>query len=87
LLPLGAQGIRETLRFTRVSWSKTVARTPRMEISLSQGRYLTQTQNKHKQPSTPWVGFEPTIPVFEQAKIFHALDREATVIGTFFIIG
>jgi hypothetical protein len=27
------------------------------------------------------VGFEPTIPAFEQAKIFHALDRAATVIG------
>jgi hypothetical protein len=29
----------------------------------------------------PWVGFEPTIPVFERAKIFHALDGAATVIG------
>jgi hypothetical protein len=27
------------------------------------------------------VGFEPTIPVFEQAKTVHALDREATVTG------
>jgi hypothetical protein len=27
------------------------------------------------------VGFEPTIPVFEQAKAFHALDRAATVTG------
>jgi hypothetical protein len=26
-------------------------------------------------------GFEPTIPVFERAKVFHALDRAATVIG------
>jgi hypothetical protein len=25
--------------------------------------------------------FEPTIPVFERAKIFRALDRAATVIG------
>jgi hypothetical protein len=29
----------------------------------------------------PRVGFEPTNPVFERAKIFHALDRAATVIG------
>jgi hypothetical protein len=29
----------------------------------------------------PWVGFEPTIPVFERAKTVHALDRAATVIG------
>jgi hypothetical protein len=29
----------------------------------------------------PQVGFEPTIPVFEQAKTVHGLDRAATVIG------
>jgi hypothetical protein len=29
----------------------------------------------------PQVGFEPTIPVFERAKIVHVLDRAATVIG------
>jgi hypothetical protein len=28
-----------------------------------------------------WVGFEPTIPVFEREKTFHALDRAATVMG------
>jgi hypothetical protein len=28
----------------------------------------------------PGVGLEPTIPVFEWAKTFHALDRAATVI-------
>jgi hypothetical protein len=28
-----------------------------------------------------WVGFEPTIPAFERAKIGHALDGAATVIG------
>jgi hypothetical protein len=33
-------------------------------ISPSQDRYLTQTQNKHKQTSMRRVGFEPTIPVF-----------------------
>jgi hypothetical protein len=27
----------------------------------------------------PWVGFEPTIPVFEPAKAVHALDRAATL--------
>jgi hypothetical protein len=27
------------------------------------------------------AGFEPTIPVFEQAKTVHALDGVATVIG------
>jgi hypothetical protein len=49
-------------------------------ISPSQGRYLhrtTQTQNKSRQTSMPLVGFEPTIPVFERAKAFHALDRAA----------
>jgi hypothetical protein len=29
----------------------------------------------------PLVGSEHTIPVFERAKIVHALDRAATVIG------
>jgi hypothetical protein len=29
----------------------------------------------------PLLGFEPTIPVFEWAKIVPALDRAATVIG------
>jgi hypothetical protein len=29
----------------------------------------------------PWVGFEPTIPVFERAKTVHALNSAATVIG------
>jgi hypothetical protein len=31
----------------------------------------------------PYVGFEPTIVVFELLKTFHALDRAATVIGLF----
>jgi hypothetical protein len=29
----------------------------------------------------PRVGSEPKIPVFETAKMVHALDRAATVIG------
>jgi hypothetical protein len=29
----------------------------------------------------PLAGFEPTIPVLERAKTFHALDRAATVTG------
>jgi hypothetical protein len=41
----------------------------------------TQTQNKRTQTSIPWVGFEPTISVFERAKTVHALDCTATVIG------
>jgi hypothetical protein len=28
------------------------------------------------------MGFEPTIPVFELGKTFHASDRAATVIGS-----
>jgi hypothetical protein len=34
---------------------------------------ITQTQKKRIQTSTPRVGFEPTTPVFEQAKAVHAL--------------
>jgi hypothetical protein len=29
----------------------------------------------------PPVRFEPTIPVLERAKMVHALDRAATVLG------
>jgi hypothetical protein len=53
-------------------------------ISPKQGWYLyrtTQTQNKRRQTSMPWVGFETTIPEFERAKIFHGLDRAAIVNG------
>jgi hypothetical protein len=31
----------------------------------------------------PQVGFEPLIPVFERAKIVHALDRTATATGLY----
>jgi hypothetical protein len=34
----------------------------------------------------PLAGFEPTIPVFKWAKIFHALDRAATVTSIFWDI-
>jgi hypothetical protein len=40
-----------------------------------------QTENKRTQTSKPLAGFEPTIPVFKLAKMVHALDRVATVIG------
>jgi hypothetical protein len=50
-------------------------------ISPSQGRYLTQTQNKRKQSSMPRVGSEPTVPAFERSKTVYALDRAAIVIG------
>jgi hypothetical protein len=53
-------------------------------ITPNQGCYLhrtTQTQDKHRQTTTPWVGIEPTIPALDRAKTFHASDRAATVIG------
>jgi hypothetical protein len=34
----------------------------------------------------PLAGFEPTIPVFERAKTFHALDRTPTVTGPGIIV-
>jgi hypothetical protein len=40
-----------------------------------------QIQEKRGQTCMPRVGFEPTILVFERAKIFHVSDRVATVIG------
>jgi hypothetical protein len=42
----------------------------------------TQTKNKRTQTSMHGVGLEPTTPVFERAKMVHALDRAATVIGS-----
>jgi hypothetical protein len=45
-----------------------------------------QTQNNRTQTSMPQVGFEPTIPVFEWAKIVHVLDLAATVIDFHFIL-
>jgi hypothetical protein len=54
-------------------------------ISPSQGRYLTQTENKHRQTYIHRVGFEPTIPAFERAKTVHDLHRAATVIGCLII--
>jgi hypothetical protein len=41
----------------------------------------TETQNERTQTSMPWVGFKPTIPVFERAKTVHALDCVVTAIG------
>jgi hypothetical protein len=43
----------------------------------------TQTQTKRTQTSVPRVGFEPTTSVFERAKMVHALDRAAPVIGPY----
>jgi hypothetical protein len=65
----------------------TVGRTPWTEDQPVARRLpthrRTQTQNKLTQTSIPWVGYEPTILVFELTKTVHALDRAATVIGSF----
>jgi hypothetical protein len=45
-------------------------------------RRTTQTHNKRTQTYMPRVEFEPTTPVFEEAKTVHALDGAATVIGS-----
>jgi hypothetical protein len=50
-------------------------------ISPSQGRYLTQTQKKHRHPCLDW-GSNPRSQCSERAKTVHALDGAATVIGT-----
>jgi hypothetical protein len=52
-------------------------------ISPTQSLYIhtEHKQNKRTQISLPRVQFQPTILVFERAKIFHALGRSATVIG------
>jgi hypothetical protein len=57
-------------------------------ISSSQGLYLNTGQHKRRKTHThqttmPWVGFEPAIPAFERVKTVHALDRSATVTGSY----
>jgi hypothetical protein len=52
--------------------------------ALSQSRYLhraTQIQNEQGQTTVLRIGFEPTC---QRAKTFHALDRDATVIGHYY---
>jgi hypothetical protein len=62
----------------------TVGRTPWMgdqPVARPKSTHrTTQTQNKCRQTSMPWVGFESTIPAFEREKTVHALDRAAIVI-------
>jgi hypothetical protein len=61
-----------SLQFVILSYSVTLLGRG---ISPTQGRYLhraTQIQNKRRQTSMPWVGFESTIPVFERTKTVHA---------------
>jgi hypothetical protein len=53
-------------------------------ISPTQVRYLhraTQPQNKRRQISMSWVGFELTIPTFKRPKTFHSSERVAIVIS------
>jgi hypothetical protein len=44
-------------------------------------RFFSRKAVPYTQISMPWVGFEPTIPGFEEAKTVHALDCAATSIG------
>lgn len=51
-------------------------------ISPTQSHYLhTGKQNKGKQTSLPWVGFDPTTSAFELENTVNALDRSVTAIG------
>jgi hypothetical protein len=42
----------------------------------------TETQNRRTQTSMPWVGFEPTISVFQRTETVHISHPAATVIGS-----
>jgi hypothetical protein len=50
---------------------------------LSKHRILHRINAYTHQTSMPWMGFEPTIPASERAKIIYALNCSATVIGWF----
>jgi hypothetical protein len=67
-------------------YPETVRRTPWMGDQSVARPLPTQTQNKRRQTSVLWVGFELTIPVFERAKTVHVLDRAATVTGHWSLI-
>jgi hypothetical protein len=54
--------------------------------SLNQLVAPRRNNNPLRQTSMPWVGFEPTIPVFDRAKTFHALYRADTVIGPLSVV-
>jgi hypothetical protein len=60
---------------------KTVGRTPWIGDQPVARPLHIQAENKHKQTSMSWVGFEPTIPAFERAKTVHPLDLAAAVIS------
>jgi hypothetical protein len=62
---------------------KTVGRTPWMGDQPVIRHLPIQTQNNHRQTSMPSMGFEPTVPMFEQAKTVHELDRVSTIIGSY----
>jgi hypothetical protein len=82
---LAHSGPRPLIQF-RNHFSQTAGLNARV-ISSSQGLYLNTGQSKHRinaytrQTSTPWVGFELTIPASERAKTVHALDSMATMTG------
>jgi hypothetical protein len=81
LLPLGTWGIRETLRSTSVSYIYSDGMTAWTGDQPVARSLPTNIQTDCRQISMPWVAFQPTIPVFERAKTFHALDRAATAIS------
>jgi hypothetical protein len=80
LLPLRAQGIRETLISLRFLNPRHTLVLLRWGIIQSQGHYLTQPQNKRKQTTIPWVRFESRISVFERAKAFRWGLRRKKII-------
>jgi hypothetical protein len=45
---------------------------------------MTHTKNKSRETYMPLVVFEPTIPVYDRTRTFHALDRATNVTGIYF---
>jgi hypothetical protein len=82
----GLGRLHETFRFTSVTRSRIVGRTPwtgdqlvARPLPIHKHR-KTHTQHKHY-TSLPWVWFEHTVPASARAKTVHALDSSATVTG------
>jgi hypothetical protein len=69
-------------RFTSVSQSRTVGRTPWIsDQPIARPLPNTNTEYTYTNFHASVGGFEPRIPASERAKTVHTSDRSATVIG------
>jgi hypothetical protein len=61
---------------------KKIGRTPLTGDQPAARPLHTQTQNKHRQTSMAYVGFETTISYVERTRTVHGLNRASNVFGS-----